>query len=144
MRIIIDGDQFWPCRRVAAAILRCMTARRTRPSYEPIRHLDSGMVPADLIADLRPPSGHRHNGGMEDQPPETVTASEIAEFVFCPEAWRLAQIGAPSVNQPVREAGTGHHGEKATAERVAGGTIALGWWLVVAAVIVLGLLCMTF
>ena len=81
---------------------------------------------------------------MEHRPPEIVTASEIAEWAFCAEAWRLNAIGAPSANQPAREAGTAHHGQKATAERVAGGSIALGWWLVVAALIVLGLLCVTF
>ncbi len=30
---------------------------------------------------------------MADMHKETVTASEIAEYVYCPEAWRLAQLG---------------------------------------------------
>ena len=77
---------------------------------------------------------------MEDQPPETVTASEIAEFVFCPEAWRLAQIGAPSANQPVRQAGTAYHGKQATAERIAGGAIALGRILIAVALLALAVL----
>ena len=74
---------------------------------------------------------------MEHRPPETVRRSEIAEFVFCPEAWRLAQVGAPSANQPVRDAGTAHHGKKAAAERVAGGSIAIGRILIAAALLAL-------
>jgi hypothetical protein len=40
---------------------------------------------------------------MSDQP-AIVTASEIADFVFCPEAWRLEHLGTPSANEPQREA----------------------------------------
>ncbi len=58
--------------------------------------------------------------------PDTVTASEIAEFVYCPEAWRLAQLGHGAANQPAQDEGTAHHAEKANAERVAGGSIAIG------------------
>ena len=72
--------------------------------------------------------------------PEIVTASEIAEFVYCPEAWRLARLGHESTNQPEREAGTTHHARKATAERVAGGSIAVGRWLILAALLALAAL----
>jgi hypothetical protein len=109
---------------------------RFSPSTDPAPFYHLG----DLNAALRPPSGHGHNGGMEDQPPETVTASEIAEFVFCPEAWRLAQTGAPSANQPIREAGTAYHSGQAAAERVAGGAIAIGRILVAVALLALAVL----
>jgi hypothetical protein len=66
---------------------------------------------------------------MEHEPLETVTASDIANWVFCPEAWRLSATGAPSVNQTTHDSGTAHRTEKATAEMVAGRSIALGWWL---------------
>jgi hypothetical protein len=69
--------------------------------------------------------------------PETVTASEIADFVYCPEAWRLAQIGHQSSNQAVREAGTANQTQKATAETVAGGSIAFGRILIVIALLAL-------
>ena len=75
-----------------------------------------------------------HNGRMEA---ETVTTGEIAEFVFCPEAWRLAQLGHRSANRAVQEAGIVHHASKATAERVAGGSIALGHVLIVVALLAL-------
>ena len=63
---------------------------------------------------------------------EIVTAAEIGEFVYCPEAWRLARTGHESANQLSRRAGTAHHHRKATAERVAGTFVALGRVLIVA------------
>jgi hypothetical protein len=48
---------------------------------------------------------------------ETVTASEIGDYVYCPEAWRLAQLGHESANHSVQRAGTSHHARKAAAER---------------------------
>ena len=68
---------------------------------------------------------------------QTVTASEIADFVFCPEAWRLAQTGHPSANRPRLDSGSIHHTRKATAERVAGGSIALGRILITVALLAL-------
>jgi hypothetical protein len=83
---------------------------------------------------------------MDSEPrsPDTVTASEIADYVFCLEAWRLAQIGHPSPNWPIRNAGTVHHADLTTSETVATGAIAIGWWLVILAAVVLGLRCVTF
>jgi hypothetical protein len=75
-----------------------------------------------------------------ERPPETVTASEIANWVYCPEAWRLDALGLPSGNQPERAAGIRHHAHKATAERVAGSSIALGRILIVLALLALVLL----
>jgi hypothetical protein len=71
---------------------------------------------------------------------DTVTASEIADFVYCPESWRLNALGVPSANQPERDRGTAHHAHKATAERVAGGSIAVGRVLVAIALIALAAL----
>ena len=69
--------------------------------------------------------------------PDPVTASEIASWVYCPEQWRLAALGHESTNQPARDAGTVHHAWKATAERVAGGSIVLGRVMVVIALLTL-------
>jgi hypothetical protein len=30
--------------------------------------------------------------------PDTITASEFGDFVYCSEAWRLAQVGHTSAN----------------------------------------------
>jgi hypothetical protein len=46
-------------------------------------------------------------------------------------------MGLPAENQAALDAGTRHHERKAVAERVAGGSIALGRILAVLAVIVL-------
>jgi hypothetical protein len=72
----------------------------------------------------------RHN-------PDTVTATEIANHVFCAESGRLTLLGHQSANGTVQVAGTIHHSRKATAERVAGGSIALGRILIVVALLAL-------
>lgn len=78
----------------------------------------------------------RRRGQRSD---DLITASEIASFVFCQEAWRLEYgLGLPAENQAARDAGTRHHERKAAVERVAGGSIRLGRMLVLAAL--LGLL----
>ena len=71
---------------------------------------------------------------------DIVTASEIAEFVFCPESWRLARTGHESANQLAREAGDAHHTQKATAEKLAGKSMTLGRVLILVALLVLALL----
>jgi len=68
---------------------------------------------------------------------DTVTASEIAAWVYCPESWRLAQLGHESANRQAQDAGTVHHTAKATAERVAGGSIALGRILIAVSLLAL-------
>jgi hypothetical protein len=71
--------------------------------------------------------------------PEMVTATEIASYVYCAEAWRLEYgLGLKPGNRAALKAGTRHHGRKAAAERVAGVSIGFGRLLVVLAI--LGLL----
>jgi hypothetical protein len=75
------------------------------------------------------------------KPPETVTATEIASFVYCAEQWRLEHgLGLRASNQPQRYSGTRHHAHKAIAERVAGGSIAFGRIMIIAALLALALL----
>lgn len=72
---------------------------------------------------------------------EMVSASEIGQFVYCAEAWRLKHgLGLTPGNRAARAAGDRHHGRKAVVERVAGGAIGLGRVLVVLAVLGLFLL----
>src|SRR5262249_35309670 len=67
----------------------------------------------------------RRRGGQK--PDDLITASEIASFAYCPEAWRLEHgLGLPAENRAALDAGTRHHGRKAAAERIAGLAIALG------------------
>ena len=77
---------------------------------------------------------------MTDQPPETVTASEIADYVYCPESWRLSATGAPSANRHERDAGIIHHTRKAEAEVTAGRSIAIGRVLILVALMALAIL----
>jgi hypothetical protein len=55
-----------------------------------------------------------------ENPLETVTPSEIADWIFCPEALRLRELGNPSANQPRMDAGTAYNVETAHAEVKAG------------------------
>ena len=71
----------------------------------------------------------------DDRHPDPVTASEIASWVYCPEQWRLAALGHKSTNQAAQDAGIAHHHQKATAERLAGRSIALGRVLIVLALL---------
>jgi hypothetical protein len=76
----------------------------------------------------------RRNGGRGDD--DFVSAAEIGDFVFCPEAWRLKYgMGLEPENRESLAAGKRHHARKAVAERVAGGAVSLGWRLVVLAVV---------
>jgi hypothetical protein len=68
-----------------------------------------------------------------------ISAKEIACFAYCPEQWRLEYgLGLKPENRAAIAAGNRHHAAKASAERVAGGSLALGRLLIVVAL--LGLL----
>ena len=70
-----------------------------------------------------------------------ITANEIACFAYCPEQWRLQYgLGLEPENRAALDAGTRYHARKAVAERVAGGSITLGRFLVALAAVVLLLL----
>ncbi|MGO9466337.1 MAG: hypothetical protein ACLQVF_19525 [Isosphaeraceae bacterium] len=72
---------------------------------------------------------------------DLVTASEIGEFVYCKEAWRLRHgLGLEPGNRAAMDAGTQRHEQKAAAEQIAGGSIMLGRFLAVLAAVVLLLL----
>ena len=78
----------------------------------------------------------RRNCGRDGD--DFVSAAEIGDFVFCPEAWRLGHgLGLEPGNRAVLDAGDRHHARKAVAERVAGGAIGIGCRLAVVAVMAL-------
>ena len=85
---------------------------------------------------------NRRRGGQ--RPEDLIAASEIASFVYCPEAWRLEYgLGLPAENRAAMDAGTRHHARKAVAERLAGWSIGLGRLAVLAALVLLLLWVLT-
>lgn len=78
---------------------------------------------------------HKQRGQRRD---DLITASELASYAYCPEAWRLEHgLGLPAGNGAARDAGTRHHAGKAAVERLAGWAIFLGRILILAAVLAL-------
>jgi hypothetical protein len=71
------------------------------------------------------------NAMPTNEPPEseTVTASQITDWEFCPESVRLRHVGAPVCNQVERAGGTEHHIGKAAVERRAGAKVSAGQFL---------------
>jgi len=74
---------------------------------------------------------------MKNHPTGTVSASEIANWVYCHEAWRLDALGLQAVNETERVRGRSHHANKAFAERLAGVAIAIGRILIFVALLAL-------
>jgi hypothetical protein len=69
---------------------------------------------------------------------EPISASEIACFAYCPEAWRLQYgLGLPADNQAAMNVGVRHHQRQALLEWLAGWAISLGQAIIVAALVTL-------
>ncbi len=69
---------------------------------------------------------------------QTVTATEVANWVYCPEQWRLEYgLKLTPGNRSTLDRGTRHHTEQAAVERVAGGSILLGLILIMLALLAL-------
>jgi hypothetical protein len=66
--------------------------------------------------------------------PDAVSASEIARWAWCPEAWRLDEIlGHEPANRADKEKRRGHHEGRASFEARSRSNISLGPWLLAAA-----------
>jgi hypothetical protein len=75
------------------------------------------------------------------RPDTLISAQELACWAYCPESWRLQYgLGLGPENRQAIAAGNRLHARKAVAERVAGGSIALGRLLAVLAAVALLLL----
>jgi hypothetical protein len=72
-------------------------------------------------------------------PDDLVTASEIASWAWCPEAWRLSTLGHEPGNQAALQQGEAHHFEKALFEERSRSAVSLGRWLIALGVLLLGL-----
>jgi hypothetical protein len=69
--------------------------------------------------------------------PDIVSASDIASWVFCPEAWRLEALGLEPGNEEALEAGERRHAETAAFEVQSGAALNVGRWLIALAVLIL-------
>lgn len=72
---------------------------------------------------------------MKQRDPDLVTASEIASWGWCPEAWRLHALGHEPENRAAIERGERFHARTATYEGRSRSAITLGWWLFAAALL---------
>ncbi len=65
-----------------------------------------------------------------------ISASEVASFAFCPEAWRLDHgLELTPGNQPAREKGVAQHREWQQVEQRSGSLVRIAIWLFSAAVL---------
>ncbi len=65
-----------------------------------------------------------------------ISASEVASFAYCPEAWRLEHgLELRAGNEPVREKGVIEHREWQQVEQRSSSLVRVAIWLFAAAVI---------
>lgn len=69
------------------------------------------------------------------QSEDIVSASELASWSWCPEAWRLEALGAEPENRADIERGARHHAEAANFEVISRSAISVGWIFLGAAVL---------
>ena len=75
--------------------------------------------------------GRAYRGGMNSKASDVVSASEIASWAWCPEAWRLEALGEEPQNEEDRARGTTFHARAAAAETLSRRVVRLGRWLLV-------------
>ena len=76
-------------------------------------------------------------GSKNRQDGDVVSASEIAQWAWCPEAWRLEALGAKPTNQKAIRKGEKFHAQTASFETGSRAAISLGWWLLAAGLLLL-------
>lgn len=75
----------------------------------------------------------------KNRDPEVVAASEIASYVFCPEAWRLGvALGLEANNERDLLRGERTHGKIAAVEQASQARLRLGLALVALGLVILG------
>ena len=67
---------------------------------------------------------------------DVVSASEIASWAWCPEAWRLDVLEVGRDDDGLLRGGVAFHDETAVFEKRSRSAISFGWWLIVLAVLV--------
>ena len=72
--------------------------------------------------------------------PDYISASEIAEYLYCRRAWWYRRLGASSANLDVMEAGTEGHERLGRTVRLLALLRRLGWRLLIAGAVLLAVL----
>lgn len=70
---------------------------------------------------------------------DLVTASEIAQWAWCPESWRLEALGHKPGNQTAIRRGDSFHSRLGCVERLTAFATTLGWWLLAAGLLLVTL-----
>lgn len=76
-------------------------------------------------------------GSKFRQDDDVVSASEIAQWAWCPEAWRLEALGHEPGNRQAIQKGETFHARTASFETGSRATISVGWWLLAAGLLLL-------
>ena len=74
---------------------------------------------------------------MKRRDDDVVSASEIASWAWCPESWRLQSLGHEPENRAAMKRGEKSHARTAAFEERSRWAISLGWWLLVAGLLLL-------
>lgn len=85
-----------------------------------------------------PGLGGAYRVRMKAKSNDVVSASEIASWAWCSEAWRLQKLGEEPTNQEERARGDTFHARTSTTEVASRRVAVIGRWL-----LVLGLLAAT-
>lgn len=74
---------------------------------------------------------------MKQTNPDIVSASDVSSWAYCPESWRLSELGHEPANQLSLTRGESHHDEARWAEQSTRRSIRLGTVLLVIAAVLL-------
>ena len=73
---------------------------------------------------------------MKGKKQKWISASEVASFAYCPDAWRLEHgLELKTGNEPAREKGVAEHQEWQQVEQRSGSLVRVAMWLFAAAVL---------
>lgn len=88
-----------------------------------------GLYPFEFLPWRGTAAGFLGAGPRKRRDDDIVTASEMAQWAWCPEAWRLELLGHEPENRAAIAKGARHHEGKANFEEYSRSAISVGWWL---------------
>jgi hypothetical protein len=70
---------------------------------------------------------------MTPKDPRIVSASDVASWAFCPESWRLSELGFRPSNTTSLDRGEAHHAVGCRVERTTSRQARVAWVLLILA-----------